>query len=118
MEDVFSKALELYKFKHPKNVSFLVLHYWLLLQRSASMVKKTPTPSPKCKTHSQDSTLVEVEKLQDFEVMELSNKRSDSKLLHSPQGSRATKDNQTNAKFKECVLHAQVKIIVDTWQEP
>jgi hypothetical protein len=77
-----------------------------------------PSPSPKCKTHSQDSTLVEVEKLQDFEVMELSNKSSDSKLLHSPQGSRATKDNQTNAKFKECVLHAQVKIIVDTWQEP
>jgi hypothetical protein len=50
LEGVLSKALELYKLKHPKNASFLFLHYWLLLkevpQWSNSMeVNKTPTPT-------------------------------------------------------------------------
>jgi len=38
-------------------------------------------------------TLGEVEELQDFEVVELGSKSSDHKLLHWPQGSRATKED-------------------------
>jgi hypothetical protein len=41
----------------------------------------------------QDLTLGEVEELQDFEVVELGSKSSDHKLLHWPQGSRATKED-------------------------
>jgi hypothetical protein len=52
----------------------------------------------------------EVEKLQDFEVMELGNESSDHKLLHWPQGSRGTKEDQKNEKFKKHVLHAQTKV--------
>jgi hypothetical protein len=32
LEDVLSKVLELYKFKHPNNASFVFLHCWLLLK--------------------------------------------------------------------------------------
>jgi len=46
LEDVFSKTLELYKFKHPNNVSILFLHCWLLLKEmlrwSDSMEAKKP----------------------------------------------------------------------------
>jgi hypothetical protein len=45
-----------------------------------------------------------------FKTLELSSKSSDCKLLHWPRGSRATKKDQNNAKFKECALHVQAKI--------
>jgi hypothetical protein len=31
-QDVLEHALELYKVKHPKQLSFVFLHYWLLLK--------------------------------------------------------------------------------------
>jgi hypothetical protein len=48
-----------------------------------------------------------------FKTLELSSKSSDCKLLHWPQGSRATKEDQENAKFKECVLHVQAKAVAN-----
>jgi hypothetical protein len=41
----------------------------------------------------QDLTLGEVEELKDFEVVELGSESRDRKLLHWPQGSRATKED-------------------------
>jgi hypothetical protein len=86
LEGVLSKALELSKLKHPKNVSNFFLHCWLLMkevpQWSNSMeANKTPPPR-KCKTLDQDLTLGEVEELQDFEVVELGSESNDLKLLH------------------------------------
>jgi hypothetical protein len=54
-----------------------------------------------------------MEELQDYEIMELSSKSSDYKLLHWPQGSRVAKEDQKNAKLKECVLHVQAKAIAN-----
>jgi hypothetical protein len=34
LEDVLSKALQVYKLKHPKNVSFVFLYCWLLLKEA------------------------------------------------------------------------------------
>jgi hypothetical protein len=45
--------------------------------------------------------------------VELHNESSDHKLLCQPQGSRATKEDQKNTKFKPCALRAQAKAIVD-----
>ncbi len=45
--------------------------------------------------------------------MELHNESNDNKLLHQPQGSRATKEDQKNTKLKACALRAQSKTIVD-----
>ncbi len=72
-----------------------------------------PPPQPKRKTPNQDLTSIEMEELQDYEIMELSSKSSDYKLLHRPQGSRASKEDQKNAKLKECVLHVQGKAIAN-----
>jgi hypothetical protein len=51
-------------------------------------------------------TLGEVEELKDFEVVELGSESRDRKLLHWPQGSRATKEDQKNAELKDrfCVF--------------
>jgi hypothetical protein len=49
LEGVLSKALELYKLKHPKNASFLFLHYWLLLKevpRWSNSMEANKTPPP------------------------------------------------------------------------
>jgi hypothetical protein len=48
-----------------------------------------------------------------FKTLELISKSSDCKLLHWPQSSRATKEDQKNAKLKECVLHVQAKVIAN-----
>ncbi len=61
-------------------------------------------PPPKRKTPAQDSTLVEMEELQDFKIMELGSKSNGHKFLHQPQGSRATKEDQKNAKLKKCIF--------------
>jgi hypothetical protein len=119
LEDVLSKALKLYKLKHPKKCFisiFALLAFAREVPRWSDSMEARKTPPPKHKTHNQDSTSIEVEELQDFEVVELGSKNSDCKLLHWPQGSRATKENQRNAKFKECVLRAQAKANVNTWQ--
>jgi hypothetical protein len=69
------------------------------------MVRFQRRPPPlKCKTLGQDSTKVEIEKLQDYKVVQLGSKSSDCKLLCWPQGSRATKDDQIKRmqSFKKC----------------
>jgi hypothetical protein len=63
------------------------------------------------KTPDQDLTSVEMEKLEDSKVVELCNKSGDHKLLCWPQSSRASKEDQKNAKFKECALRVQLKIV-------
>jgi hypothetical protein len=54
-----------------------------------------------------------MEELQDFEVVELGSKNNDCKILCWPQGSRATKEDQKNAKLKKRVLCAEIKITAD-----
>jgi hypothetical protein len=43
------------------------------------------TPPPKRKTPAQDSTSIEMEELQYFEIVELSNESSGHKFLHRPK---------------------------------
>jgi len=71
------------------------------------MEAKKIRPPPKRKIPSQDSITIEMELFQEFKIMELHNESSDHKLLHQPQGSKATKVDQKNTKFKTCALRAQ-----------
>jgi hypothetical protein len=45
--------------------------------------------------------------------VELHNESGDHRILHQPQGLRATKEDQKNTKLKMCALHVQSKTIVD-----
>jgi hypothetical protein len=58
-------------------------------------------------------TSIEMEELHDYEVVELCSGNGYHKLWWKPQGSKALKEDQKNAKFKECVLCAQTKTNVD-----
>jgi len=84
------------------------------VEGGASMVRfhgGKEDPLPPRKTPNHDSTSIEMEELHDYEIMELSSKSSDYKLLHWPQGSRVAKEDQKNAKLKECALHVQAKLL-------
>jgi hypothetical protein len=54
-----------------------------------------------------------MENLQDSKVMQLGSKSSDHKLLHWPQGSRATKDDQIKRmqSFKNVLYMLKQKLL-------
>ncbi|KAH9541006.1 hypothetical protein CY35_14G036600, partial [Sphagnum magellanicum] len=109
VEDVLRRALELYKLKHPKGLSFSFIHCWLLLkdipkwaETSLTDEKKTTTTTPVATTTT-PTTMVKLESLSDSGES-------------SPSGRKAVewrRKNKKTQKLKESTMRAQAKATAD-----
>jgi hypothetical protein len=116
LEDVISKALQLYKLKHLNNASFLFLHCWLLLKemfRWSNSMEAKKTPPPKCKTLDQDLTLVEMQELQDYEARGLCSENGDHKLFMLTTIFKGIKGRSKECKVQRMCFVCSSKTIVD-----
>jgi hypothetical protein len=116
-EDVLEQSLELYKVKHPQQLSFNFLHCWLLLkdiphwqdlptevQHRNSRKERAPTAMPKRKTTEVPTLAVREEVVYDEEDdVEILSKVSFAKRPTRPVGNKHAKKDHCQMKQWEAV---------------
>jgi hypothetical protein len=125
-EDVLERSLELYKVKHPKQLSFVFLHCWLLLkdvprwwdlptdvQQRNTRKERTPVAMPKRSNAEVPTSASDADLMAEEDDVEIVDDISFTKRPKRPQGTKVAKEDQRAAKQREHAVRAQARATAD-----